>query len=178
MAAPDPARGRRARLIMAGVAAAVLAADEVSKSLVLDNLPPRQQVRLPGGLITLKLLLNPGAAFSVGTSYTAVIALIACAAVVFIVRTARRLRSTGWSVALGLVLGGALGNLSDRLFRSPGPLRGSVVDWINLAHFPWTFNLADAAITCGGVLIAVLALRGAGIEGTAGRPAGHGRLRS
>jgi signal peptidase II len=167
MDAPGHAPGRRARLIMFGVAAVVLAADEISKSLVLAHLP-RDGVRLLGGLITLRLLLNPGAAFSVGTSYTAVIALIACAAVVFIVRTARRLRSTGWSVALGLVLGGALGNLADRVFRSPGPLRGAVVDWINLPHFPWTFNLADAAITCGGVLIAVLALRGTRIEGPAG----------
>jgi signal peptidase II len=167
MDAPDSVRGRRARLVMLGVAIAVLAADAVSKSLVLAHLPPGQPVRLLDGLITLKLLLNPGAAFSVGTSYTVVIALIACAAVVFIVRTARRLRSAGWSVALGLVLGGALGNLSDRLFRSPGPLRGMVVDWINLTHFPWTFNLADAAITCGGVLIAVLALRGTQIEGAA-----------
>jgi signal peptidase II len=59
-----------------------------------------------------------------------------------------------------------MGNLGDRLFRAPGPLRGQVVDWINLPHFPWTFNLADASITCAAVMIAVLALRGVRIDGT------------
>ena len=86
--------------------------------------------------------------------------------IVYIIRTARRLRSLAWTIALGLLLGGAMGNLGDRLFRAPGPLRGEVVDWINLSHFPWTFNLADASITCAAVLIAVLALRGVRIDGT------------
>ena len=101
-----------------------------------------------------------------GTSYTAVIALIVCGVIVYIIRTARRLRSLAWTIALGLLLGGAMGNLGDRLFRAPGLLRGQVVDWINLPHFPWTFNLADASITCAAVLIAVLALRGVRIDGT------------
>ena len=92
-----------------------------------------------------------------GTSYTAVIALIVCGVIAYIIRTARRLRSLAWTIALGLLLGGAMGNLGDRLFRAPGLLRGQVVDWINLPHFPWTFNLADASITCAAVLIAVLA---------------------
>lgn len=65
-----------------------------------------------------------------------------------------------------LLLGGAAGNLGDRLFRAPGPLRGSVVDWLNLPHFPWTFNLADASITCAAVLVAILALSGIRIDGT------------
>ena len=99
-----------------------------------------------------------------------VIALIVCGVIVYIIRTARRLRSLGWTIALGLLLGGAMGNLGDRLFRAPGPLRGQVVDWINLPHFPWTFNLADASITCAAVLIAVLALRGVRIDGTTPAP--------
>ncbi len=90
-----------------------------------------------------------------------------CGVIGYIIRTARRLRSLAWTIALGLLLGGAMGNLGDRLFRAPGPLRGRVVDWVNLPHFPWTFNLADASITCGAVLIAVLALRGVRIDGTA-----------
>jgi len=86
--------------------------------------------------------------------------------IAYIIRTARRLRSPAWTIALGLLLGGAMGNLGDRLFRAPGLFRGRVVDWINLPHFPWTFNLADASITCAAVLIAILALRGTRIDGT------------
>jgi signal peptidase II len=159
---------------MLGVAAVVVAADAVSKALILRDLPARQSVRLLDGLLTLKLTLNPGAAFGVGTSYTAVIALIACAVVVYVVRMARRLRSVAWTIALGLLLGGAAGNLADRLFRAPGPLRGSVVDWLNLPHFPWTFNLADAAITCAAVLIVILALCGIRIDGTSPETAVRG----
>jgi signal peptidase II len=150
---------------MAAVAAFVLVADVISKTLVLSKLPGRPPVRLLDGLITLRLTYNAGAAFGLGTSYTAVIALIAVGVVFFIIRTARRLRSIAWSVALGLLLGGAVGNLSDRLFRAPGPFRGRVVDWINLPHFPWTFNVADASIVCAAALIALLAFTGRNIEG-------------
>jgi len=167
----DPVRLRTRRLralaVMGCVAAIVVAADAISKQLVLARLPGHPPVRLLHGLITLDLTFNAGAAFGVGTSYTAVIALIVCGVIVYIIRTARRLRSLAWTIALGLLLGGAMGNLGDRLFRAPGPLRGEVVDWINLPHFPWTFNLADASITCAAVLIAVLALRGVRIDGTA-----------
>ncbi len=158
MTEPDRRRSRRPRTlaVMLGVAAFVLAADTISKTLVLDHLPGHPAVRLLDGLITLKLIYNAGAAFGLGPSYTVVIALIACAVIFFIIRTARRLGSIAWSIALGLLLGGAMGNFSDRLFRSPGPLRGRVVDWINLPHFPWTFNIADASIVCAAVLIAVL----------------------
>ncbi|MGD0239333.1 MAG: signal peptidase II [Streptosporangiaceae bacterium] len=156
----------RALTTMFGVAAVVLAADAISKAQVLDRLPGHPPVRLLDGLITLDLTFNAGAAFGVGTSYTAVIALIVCGVIAYIIRTARRLRSPAWTIALGLLLGGAMGNLGDRLFRAPGLLRGRVVDWINLPHFPWTFNLADASITCAAVLIAVLALRGTRIDGT------------
>jgi signal peptidase II len=158
---------RRARPLaaMLGVAAVVVTADAVSKALVLRHLPGRQPIRLLDGLLTLELTLNPGAAFGVGTSYTAIIALIACVVVVYVIRMAARLRSLAWTVGLGLLLGGAAGNLADRLFRAPGPLRGSVVDWLNLPHFPWTFNLADAAITCAAVLIGILSLCGIRIDG-------------
>jgi signal peptidase II len=163
----DHARARRtgALALMLGVAVFVVAADAVSKTLALEKLQGHHQIRLLGGLITLALTRNAGAAFGIGTSYTAIIALIAFGVIVFIVRTAGRLRSLAWSVALGLLLGGAAGNLGDRLFRSPGPMRGRVVDWINLPHFPWTFNLADSAIVCATALIAVLTLRDIRIEG-------------
>jgi signal peptidase II len=164
--APAPARRVRTFAVMLGVAAVVVTADAVSKALALRDLSGRQQVRLLDGLLTLRLTLNPGAAFGVGTSYTAVIALIACGVVVYVIRMAARLRSLAWTIGLGLLLGGAAGNLADRLFRAPGPLRGSVVDWLNLPHFPWTFNLADAAITCAAVLIGILAVCGVRVDGT------------
>jgi len=156
---------KRAIMDMSGVAIAVLALDAVSKALVLERLPGHP-VPLLDGLVTLNLTFNAGAAFGLGTSYTAIIALIVCGVIIAIIRKARQLRSVPWTVALGLLLGGAMGNLGDRIFRSPGPFRGAVVDWINLPHFPWTFNLADAAITCAAVLIAGLALRGIRIDGT------------
>ena len=169
--AVDAARLRARRIwaftIMICVAAVILAADAISKAQVLDRLAGHPPVRLLDGLITLDLTFNAGAAFGVGTSYTAVIALIVCGVIAYIIRTARRLRSLAWTIALGLLLGGAMGNLGDRLFRAPGLLRGRVVDWINLPHFPWTFNLADASVSCAAILIAILALRVTRIDGTA-----------
>jgi signal peptidase II len=163
----------RTLAVMLGVAAVVVTADAVSKALVLRDLPGRPPVRLLDGLLTLRLTVNPGAAFGVGTSYTAIIALIACGVIVYVIRMAARLRSLSWTIGLGLLLGGAAGNLGDRLFRAPGPLRGSVVDWLNLPHFAWTFNLADASITCAAVLICILAVCGVRIDGTS--PAGAAR---
>jgi signal peptidase II len=173
---PHPLPPRRARTfaVMLGVAAAVVTADAVSKALALRDLPGRRPVRLLDGLLTLKLTLNPGAAFGVGTSYTAIIALIACGVVVYVIRMAARLRSLAWTIGLGLLLGGAAGNLADRLFRGPGPLRGSVVDWLNLPHFAWTFNLADTAVTCAAVLVGLLTLRGVRIDGTSSAGAARG----
>jgi signal peptidase II len=175
----DPVRQRalrvRALADMFGVAVTVLAVDAFSKALVLEKLagghPP---VKLLHGLITLSLTFNAGAAFGLGTSYTAVIALIVCGVIIAIIRKARQLCSVAWTIALGLLLGGAMGNLGDRLLRAPGPLHGRVVDWINLPHFPWTFNLADAAITCAAIMIAGLAVRGVRIDGTSPAHAADG----
>jgi signal peptidase II len=131
---------------------------------VVATLSDRAPVRLLGGLLTLRELRNSGAAFSIGTSVTVVFTLIALGVIVAILRTARRLRSVPWAVTLGLLLGGAAGNLGDRLFRSPGFLRGHVVDWIELPHWP-VFNVADSCIVCGGVLAVLLAARGISLEG-------------
>jgi signal peptidase II len=147
------------------VAAGIFAADLVTKTIVVATLSDRAPVRLLGGLLTLRVLRNSGAAFSIGTSMTAVFTLIAVVVIVSILRTARRLRSLAWAVTLGLLLGGATGNLGDRLFRSPGLLRGHVVDWIELPHWP-VFNVADSAIVCGGILAVLIAARGIRLDGT------------
>jgi signal peptidase II len=96
---------------------------------------------------------------------TIVFTLIAVGVIFFILRTSRRLRSLPWAVTLGLLLGGATGNLTDRLLRSPGLFRGDVVDWIQLPHWP-VFNVADSAIVCGGALAVLLAARGIRLDGT------------
>lgn len=169
----EPTGSQRARprvVALTGLALAVLVVDIVSKAIVVATLSSRPPVRLLGGLLTLVESRNPGAAFSLGgPSETIVFSAIAVGVVIFIVRSARRIYSLAWAVALGLLLGGATGNLTDRIFRSPGLFRGWVVDWIELPHWP-IFNVADSAITCGGVLMVALALLGHGIEGKA-RPA-------
>jgi lipoprotein signal peptidase len=186
-AQPDPAhpdtrldtpRRRRPRLaIVLGVAVFVLTADIVSKVIVVATLSDRQclagsyvpsppPIRLLGGVLTLCESRNPGAAFGIGgTSSTILFTAIAVGVIIFIVRMARQIYSLPWAIALGLLLGGATGNLTDRIFRSPGPLRGWVVDWIQLPHWP-VFNLADSSITCGAVLMVLLAAQGRRLDGT------------
>lgn len=157
--------------MLVGIAAFVLAADIISKALVVAHLRPGEPVHVIGDVLEFNLLRNPGAAFSVGTGYTIVFTAIAVGVVIYIVRTARHLRSLGWAITLGLLLGGAMGNLGDRLFRSPGIFRGNVVDWIEVTRYWPVFNLADSAIVCGGVLTVLLALLGHHLDGTRGERA-------
>jgi len=152
------------------IAFAVCTVDAASKALVVADLTPHRSVILLGGLITLHLYRNPGAAFGIGPSYTVIYALIEAAVLAAILRLSRRLRSWPWAIALGLLLGGAAGNLADRVFRSPGPLRGFVVDWIKLPYFPPTFNLADSAITIGAAVIVLASVRGWRLNGESPRP--------
>jgi signal peptidase II len=169
-----PARPRTVVLFGAvGVAAFLL--DLISKILVVAELPeePGRRLRILGGALYLQQVRNSGAAFSLGTGYTVILTVVALVVVGVIIRAAKRMRSTGWAVALGLVLGGALGNLVDRLFRTPGPGRGWVVDWISLfgpdgQHWP-IFNLADSAIVCGALTAGVLAVRGIDLAGRTSR---------
>ncbi len=173
----EPRLPRRVGLLF-GVAAAVFVADVITKSIVVATLAPEHEVKVIGTLLTLDLVRNSGAAFSIGTSMTIVFTLIAVGVIFLILRTSRRLRSLPWAVTLGLLLGGATGNLTDRLLRSPGLFRGDVVDWIQLPHWP-VFNVADSAIVCGGVLAVLLAARGIRLDGTrdgdgvSGRPGAH-----
>src|SRR6516164_534175 len=164
--------GRRRVGLLFAVAVAVFAADVISKAIVVATLTPDRPVWLIGGFLDLNLTRNSGAAFSFGTGMTIVFTAIAIGVIIFILRTSRRLRSLAWAVTLGLLLGGAAGNLTDRLLRSPGVFRGEVVDWIQLPHWP-VFNVADSCIVCGGILAVVLAARGIRLDGTReGRPTG------
>ena len=172
-AEPEPSITRTERprkvALFAIIAALALAIDIVSKVIVVAELADRAPIRLFGGGIYLVLARNSGAAFSLGTSATAVFTIIAVAIAAVIIRAARRLRSAGWAVALGLILGGALGNLVDRLVRAPGVGRGHVVDWISPfaddgSVYP-IFNLADSAICIGGVIAVILAFRGIDLDG-------------
>ena len=163
-------RSRKVGLFVS-VAAIVLALDVVSKLIVVARLPESHApVRILGGVFYLQQTRNSGAAFSLGTGFTIILTLVAIAVVVVIARTAGRMRSAGWAVALGLILGGALGNLVDRVFRAPGFGRGHVVDWISVfgpdAKYWPIFNLADSAIVCGGILIVLLSFKGLDPDGT------------
>jgi signal peptidase II len=164
-----PAR-RRPIGVLGTAAAAVLLIDILSKQLAVSGLSDRAPVRLLGGAVYLDLIRNSGAAFSLGTGYTFVFPMITVAIVAWIGWTARRLRSVPWAIAFGLVLGGALGNLTDRIFRAPGPMVGHVIDFVSLfgpdgRYYP-VFNAADSAL-CVGVAIAVLLeLTGRRMDGT------------
>jgi signal peptidase II len=162
--AAGPAKPRRVGLLFV-VAVFVLAADIISKAIVVARMADHPPIRLLGGLLTITLTRNGGAAFSIGTSMTIVFTAIAVGVIVYILRAARNLRSLGWAITLGLLLGGATGNLTDRIFRSPGAFQGHVVDWIELPHWP-VFNLADSSIVCAGVLVVLLALRSIRLDGT------------
>lgn len=162
--------GRGRIRLLSAVTVAVLAVDLLTKVAVVAVIDPRRPVRIPGGFLELRLLRNPGAAFSLATGMTWLLSLVAVAVVVVIVRMARRLRSPGWATGLGLVLGGALGNLVDRVFRSPGPLQGHVIDFVALVHdgrsiWP-VFNLADPSIVTGGALLVLMAFLGREPDGT------------
>ncbi len=161
---------RIALAVLLGVAAVMVAIDQWTKQLALDALSDGAPVRTLGGLIYLDLTFNAGAAFSFGTRFTWVFPVIAIVVSGVILWIARRLRSWPWAIALGLVLGGAVGNLVDRLFREPGPFRGHVVDFIS-ALAPAgekfaIFNIADSSLTVGVVLALALELFGLGRDGT------------
>jgi signal peptidase II len=166
---PEGPPGRSRLALLLTVAAAVLLADVLSKALVVRELSDREPVSLLGGLLTLRLVRNPGAAFGFAQGLTIAFTVVAVGVVVVILRLSRRLRSTPWAVALGLVLGGAVGNLTDRIFRAPGPGRGHVVDFLEVPHWP-VFNLADSAIVTAAVLMVLLSARGSSYDGT--RPKG------
>ncbi|WP_436500872.1 signal peptidase II [Actinokineospora sp. HUAS TT18] len=166
VSAPPAKRG--ALLLVAALL--VYAVDLVTKIIVVATLEGEAPVRLLGGAVYLQLVRNPGAAFSMATGMTWLLSLVALGVVVAIIWIMPKLRSTGWALGLGLVLAGALGNLTDRVFRAPSILQGHVVDFVsvfapNAEVFP-VFNVADSAICVGGGLIVLMAVLGRDYDGT------------
>ena len=143
------------------VAALTWGLDLASKIWAVNNLSARNPVEILGSFFQLTLVRNPGAAFSLATGATIVFTCIAVAAVIAILYYSSKITSLGWANALGLLLGGVLGNLTDRLVRSPGFLKGEVIDWLELTHWP-VFNLADSAIVVAAFLAIVLSIRNVG----------------
>jgi len=161
--APAPRRRRVGVLLSVALLAYLL--DLGSKLLVVAKLEDHNPIHLLGSWVMLQATRNPGAAFGMGAAMTIVFTIIATSVVVVICRLARKLYSLPWAIALGLLLGGAFGNLTDRVFRAPSVFRGAVVDFISVKHFA-VFNLADSAIVCGGILVVILSFLGTNPDGS------------
>ena len=164
-----PASGRsprRLRVTLALVALSAYSLDVLTKTLAMHHLAGREPIEVVGPALRLTLVRNPGAAFSTGTSFTVALTLLAVAAVVTVLVLARRVGTVGWAVALGLLLGGVSGNLTDRMLRDPAPLRGHVVDFLQLPRWP-VFNVADICINVAAALIIWQSWRGVPLRGRA-----------
>ncbi|MBP6524116.1 MAG: signal peptidase II [Dermatophilaceae bacterium] len=160
---------RRLKAVLLGLALVVLVLDQATKVWALQALTPGEKVDLLGSAISLNLIRNPGAAFSIGDGATWILTVVSIVILVWVVVAARKVGTLAWAVALGLLLGGALGNLVDRFFRAPGPGRGHVVDFID--YFGWFVgNVADIAIVAGAAIIMVLAYRGTPVAGPPHQP--------
>ena len=161
-------RGRvsvRALLLLGAVALVLYGADQFAKYLIVSNLHEGELVPVLGQVLQLHYVTNSGAAFSLAAGFTWILSIVAIGVVAFIVWFARRIRSLGWACVFGLVLGGAAGNLTDRLFREPGFGTGHVVDFIQVWGFPAIFNIADSGIVVAMGLFIILSLRGIGLDG-------------
>ncbi|MEU0893938.1 signal peptidase II [Streptomyces massasporeus] len=158
-------QGRRRIAVLFAVATFAYAIDLISKLIVVAKLEHHPPIEIVGDWLKFEAIRNAGAAFGFGEAFTVIFTMIAAAVIVVIARLARKLYSLPWAIALGLLLGGALGNLTDRIFRAPGVFEGAVVDFIAPKHFA-VFNLADSAIVCGGILIVLLSFRGLDPDGT------------
>ncbi|KQR54399.1 signal peptidase II [Leifsonia sp. Leaf336] len=151
--------------ILAVVALCVYLVDQIAKVLVVANLYEGQQVQVLGQLLQFHFVKNPGAAFSIGSGSTWIFSIVGVGVLGFVIWYAPRIRSTAWAILFGLLLGGLLGNLTDRLFREPGFGVGHVVDFLQIPLLPAIFNLADVAIVSSMVLFLILTLRGIGLDG-------------
>lgn len=169
--AETPVRPRgRALACLAAVGVLAIGTDQLTKQLATSMLDPDDPVKLLGGALYLSLTRNPGAAFSLFRDYTFIFPLIALGVVLWIGWMARTLRSTPWAIALGLVLGGAVGNVIDRIFRAPAPFHGHVVDFFSLfdphGQVFAIFNVADMALFFGVILAVLLEFTGRQRDGS------------
>ena len=156
---PDAARRapRRRLLAVFGVVAAIVAVDQLTKAWAVSALADGP-VAIVGDTVELRLARNPGGAFGRFQGYTPLLALGAIVVTVVLVRMARRATDRVTLAGLVLLLGGALGNLADRVFRAPGFLRGHVVDFVAVGWWP-VFNVADSCITIGALILVLRTLR-------------------
>lgn len=155
----------RALGLLAAVALVAYGLDQGSKYLVTTNLTRGESIPILGELLQFRYVTNPGAAFSLATGFTWVLSLVAVGVIVFIIWFAPRIRSLAWATMFGLVLGGAFGNVTDRLFRPPSFGVGHVVDFIQVWGFPAIFNIADIAVVSAMGLFLLLSLRNVGLDG-------------
>ncbi|MCU1576881.1 MAG: signal peptidase [Leifsonia sp.] len=156
----------RALIVLAIVALCVYVIDQVSKFLVVQNLTPDQEIPVLGQLLQFRFVENPGAAFSIGSGSTWIFSIIGTAVLIFVIWYAPRIRSLAWAVLFGLLLGGLLGNLTDRLVRAPGFGLGHVVDFLQIPLLPAIFNVADVGIVSSMGLFLILTIRGVALDGT------------
>jgi signal peptidase II len=162
-----PLRRSAAGAIVAILAALVLAADQFVKYLTVANLPVEQPVPVLGEFLQLYFIRNSGAAFSLGSEVTWIFTIALSVVAAIIIWKATGLRSRLWAVVLGCLLGGVLGNLTDRLFREPGFGVGHVVDMISMPWMiPAIFNVADVFIVTGMISVALLVVFGLRFDGT------------
>lgn len=155
----------RALVLLAVVALAVLAIDQFTKYLVVTNMEVGELIPVLGEVFQLYFVKNSGAAFSLASGFTWILSIVAVGVIVAIIVFARRIKSLAWALMIGLLLGGALGNVTDRLFREPGFGTGHVIDFLKIIYFPAIFNIADIAIVTGMGLFLLLTLRGVGLDG-------------
>ena len=160
----SPARAR-IRLVFVTTAVVALLIDISTKVLAVDRLTGRGRVDVFGDVLGLRLTRNAGAAFSTGTEFTAGFTVLAVVATVVVLWLSRRVGTVFWAFGFGMLLAGITGNLSDRIFRSPAPLRGHVVDFLELPNWP-IFNVADICLNVGVAVVLVQALRGVRLDGS------------
>lgn len=141
-----------------GVAWAVWIIDLATKIWAVENLSYRSNIKVVGEFFQLTYVRNPGAAFSFASGATVFLSLFSLLVMLAILHYSPKITSRGWAVVLGLVLGGILGNMVDRIFREPGILRGHVIDWLQLPNWP-VFNVADMAIVSAALISMVLTAR-------------------
>ncbi|MFK3670281.1 signal peptidase II [Leifsonia aquatica] len=152
-------------MILAVVALCVYLVDQIAKVLVVANLYEGQRVEVLGQLLQFNFVKNAGAAFSIGSGSTWIFSIVGVGVLGFVIWYAPRIKSTAWAILFGLLLGGLLGNLTDRLFREPGFGVGHVVDFLQIPILPAIFNLADVAIVSSMALFLILTIRGIGLDG-------------